>query len=262
MRAQDSSMPKVRVFPPRSIRGWTALVMCAVAPAAPAGAERLLLYAQQDAAQQSAFVLDFGVFGADSAVITSTNFVLELNVAAASARFIEYQQAVPSLDLPGGIPTGPITVGIVAGTSSGTYGELRDDFATTEVYAISFAEDLSGFGLFSPVHQPGAGGGTIDFAAQTIDLGWSGQGQFGDPRDPVVFAYQCSVHATFEALAACDGDVDLDGSVGQMDLGALLAGFGTATGDIGFNPLADFDADGEIGQADLGLLLTAYGEGC
>ncbi len=60
----------------------------------------------------------------------------------------------------------------------------------------------------------------------------------------------------------CPGDVDGDGYVGQTDLGALLAAYGSQTGDGNYNANADFDGDGFVGQSDLGLLLSHYGESC
>jgi hypothetical protein len=61
--------------------------------------------------------------------------------------------------------------------------------------------------------------------------------------------------------AECGGDVDGDGDTDLNDLAALLAAYGSQTGDPSYDPNADFDADGEIGLADLGLLLGDYGCG-
>lgn len=60
----------------------------------------------------------------------------------------------------------------------------------------------------------------------------------------------------------CLGDINASGSVGQDDLGILLAAYGTSTGQPGFNPAADIDKDGTVGQTDLGVLLAAYGVVC
>lgn len=60
----------------------------------------------------------------------------------------------------------------------------------------------------------------------------------------------------------CLGDINANGSVGQEDLGELLAAYGTSTGQPGFNPAADIDKDGVIGQSDLGILLAGYGVAC
>lgn len=64
------------------------------------------------------------------------------------------------------------------------------------------------------------------------------------------------------AVIGCPGDIDLDGSVGQSDLGILLAAYGTSACGAGFNPLADLDGDGAVGQSDLGILLGNYGSIC
>lgn len=56
------------------------------------------------------------------------------------------------------------------------------------------------------------------------------------------------------APMAAPGDLDLDGCVGQADLGILLSCYGMPCGDV--------DADGATDQTDLGLLLGSFGEGC
>lgn len=60
----------------------------------------------------------------------------------------------------------------------------------------------------------------------------------------------------------CLADLDGDESVGQSDLGILLAAYGTSTGQPGFNAKADIDKNGVVGQSDLGILLAAYGTAC
>jgi hypothetical protein len=55
------------------------------------------------------------------------------------------------------------------------------------------------------------------------------------------------------------GDLDGDGSVGQSDLGIVLADFGCAGPQ---HCPGDLDEDGETGQGDLGILLAAYGQSC
>lgn len=57
----------------------------------------------------------------------------------------------------------------------------------------------------------------------------------------------------------CRADIDDDGTVGQSDLGALLASFNACQGAPAFNPLADFDFSGCVDQADLGALLSEWG---
>lgn len=59
----------------------------------------------------------------------------------------------------------------------------------------------------------------------------------------------------------CLGDVNHDCLVNQVDLGLLLAAWGTKAGDVDFNADADFDGDGFIHQSDLGTLLPNWG-GC
>ena len=60
----------------------------------------------------------------------------------------------------------------------------------------------------------------------------------------------------------CVGDVDGDGVRDLADLAALLASFGTTTGDPGYNAAADFDASGGVDLADLSALLSGFGVAC
>ena len=57
----------------------------------------------------------------------------------------------------------------------------------------------------------------------------------------------------------CPGDVDGDGDTDLSDLAALLAAYGSTTGDPSYNPDADFDGDGDVDLSDLAFLLADYG---
>lgn len=61
---------------------------------------------------------------------------------------------------------------------------------------------------------------------------------------------------------SCITDLTDDCMIGQDDLAALLAAYGTAEGDPGYLPAADFDNDTVIGQGDLAALLSEYGNNC
>ncbi len=60
----------------------------------------------------------------------------------------------------------------------------------------------------------------------------------------------------------CPGDVDGDRSVGQADLGLLLAAYDTTESSPAYDPRADFDADGDVDQADLGVVTAVYETAC
>lgn len=60
----------------------------------------------------------------------------------------------------------------------------------------------------------------------------------------------------------CLGDTNGDLQVNISDLGALLAAFGTCSGDAGYDASADIDNSGCINITDLGLLLAAFGQPC
>ncbi len=66
----------------------------------------------------------------------------------------------------------------------------------------------------------------------------------------------------FEPDAACLADLDGDGVVGVGDLSALLDGFGTLRGGVGFDAELDLDVDDHVGIGDLSLLLSTFGLAC
>lgn len=55
------------------------------------------------------------------------------------------------------------------------------------------------------------------------------------------------------------GDLDADGDVDLADLAALLAAYGSCTGDPGYNGAGDFDDSGCVDLSDLAMLLSVYG---
>lgn len=57
-------------------------------------------------------------------------------------------------------------------------------------------------------------------------------------------------------------DIDGSGCVDLSDLGAVLASFGTCSGDPGFVANGDLAPDGCIDLSDLGVMLAEYGAGC
>jgi sugar lactone lactonase YvrE len=64
-----------------------------------------------------------------------------------------------------------------------------------------------------------------------------------------------SIDLVLDDAPPCPEDLDGDGSIGQSDLGILLASYLTDAG-------GDIDGDGDTDQADLGQLLAAYGQDC
>lgn len=229
-------------------------------------ADHQFLIGSQAPANPSSFTLDFGPFGGQrTANITRTDLTLNLVQATGMARLTAYSQDVDPLLLPGDISTGDITVTIVPGTSTGTYNPATGTFTTTELYSISFTEDLSPFGLTSPVTLAGNSAGTIDFAGNTMQSQWAGVGQLAnpsDPNNPITFTYTCTVNVATVTQPGCDGDANNDGVVNQDDLDLVLFGFGASTGQAGFDPLADFNGNGTVDQDDLDEALAAFGAAC
>ena len=65
-----------------------------------------------------------------------------------------------------------------------------------------------------------------------------------------------------EPSPACLADLDGSGSVELADLQLLLAAYGTARAEAGFDSDADLDRNGVIELADLQYLLALYGANC
>ncbi|MCH7812577.1 MAG: hypothetical protein IID40_01020 [Planctomycetes bacterium] len=176
--------------------------------ATPAVAATVTVDNEQDPNQVSSFTLDFGDPSlVTTALITQTDYTIELATDILEAYFVNYQQDVDPLILPGEFSTGAIHIEIVDGSSVGTIDLLNREFATADLYAIHFEGDLSAFGLESPVLLPGASTGTISFDADGkgyISMAWDGQSELqnpGDPSQPIVFTYTCAVNTTFAPAA-------------------------------------------------------------
>jgi hypothetical protein len=60
----------------------------------------------------------------------------------------------------------------------------------------------------------------------------------------------------------CVGDINGDGDRDITDVALLLSAYGTAAGDSGYCEAADIDCNGVIDLVDLGALLVVYGESC
>jgi hypothetical protein len=64
------------------------------------------------------------------------------------------------------------------------------------------------------------------------------------------------------AAPLCPGDVDGDDTVGQADLGILLATYELPADDPLYDNRGDLNCDGAVDQSDLGILLANYGQDC
>ena len=252
----------------RALSGLVGLGL--IVGSASAASQFLVAVPGGDQLPASYFTLSFGPGVDRQALISRTDFTLEVDSATGIARFRDYSQDIDSLELPGGIPTGAIHVAVAPGTSSGTF--TGSTFNTTETYNISFANDLSIFGLTSPVGLPGNSGGTVSNltdGAGRIDLAWSGIGQLqnpADPGNPIVFGYNCSVVTRVVVAPACAntgctfGDIDGDCRSGLTDLAILLGNFGVGTA-AGRNA-GDVNVDGAVDLTDLALMLNQFGNDC
>jgi len=203
-----------------------ALLFQAVASAAP-----LAIHGNQGPQQPSTFTLDFGdLAGTTSALISSTQFALELDAVDGTAQFTAYDQHIAPLTLPGGFSTGNLRVEVVPGSSTGTFDDLSGVFRTDETYAIYFDGDLSAFGLTSPVFLPGASLGTLRVDAVNggnVQLHWVGTSFLPNPFSPgtfIPFEYTCSVSGAFAAAADNLVDLALYPGVVNLHLASRLEG--------------------------------------
>jgi len=189
----------------------TAVFAGAMIAAATAQAQVQVLTATEDPAKESSFTLTFTDFQLDSSAnIISTDFDLEIDADAGTARFTSYLQEIEPLTLPGptqeGISTGDLTVRIVPGSSSGTYNPNTGEFSTSEQYEISFTGDLSAFGITSPVTLPSSSTGTVvnQNGSRTIEMSWAGVGQLANPLQPgtpLNFNYTCRVNTVYSVAS-------------------------------------------------------------
>ena len=175
--------------------------------------------ATEDSAQPGFFTLDFGAkIGSTSGQITSTDYGLEVDPEAGTARLVDYYQEVESLNL-FGFPTGAITVEVVPGSSTGTYDKTTREFTTTELYSISFTADLSAFGLFSPIELPSTSTGTVDITPgglnSHVNLQWAGSSDIIAGQE---FTYTCEVNTEFSASTIQILDIGLKSSVLELNL--------------------------------------------
>lgn len=160
----------------------------------------------QDTSVESGFTLDFGFpGGVSNAQVSDTEFELEVDPIAGTARFEHYMQHVDPLTLPspeGPVSTGDITITILA-SFGGTYDPQTGEFATNDIYRIEFDGDLSALGIQSPFDLPSSSSATVEFtgvAAGTTALNWKGGGELpnsADPQNPFRFNYQCDVNGVF-----------------------------------------------------------------
>lgn len=123
------------------------------------------------------------------------------------------------------------------------YDMASDDLGASLAYAATFnGEQDIWFKRIGPFDCNGNG---VDDAA---DIG------VGDSRD----VNGDGIPDDCQCLADVNGDLAVD----LADLSALLAAFGSVTGDANFNDRADIDRDGVIGLADLTVLLAGFGAAC
>jgi len=168
-----------------------------------------LLNTYESANVQTNFSLNFPELGINSTSnVFYTRYKLDIDEEAGTARFTDYIQQIDPLMMPLGISTGRLDIRIVE--SSGTYDKATQTFETDDVYEITFANDLSGFGFESPVLLPAKSHGKLDAplaSAREVTMDWAGDGELQnaeEPEKPFKYTYTCSSRTT---VAASDAEV-------------------------------------------------------
>lgn len=186
----------MKLRPPAAAR--IAALIGSVSLLAGARAEPTLLNAFENSEVTTDFTLSFPSLGINSTSnVFYTRFKLEIDEAAGTARFVDYNQQIESLTLPLGITTGRI--GVRINKSDGTYDAATRTFETVDEYEITFENDLSFFGFTSPVLFPAVSQGTVTggaAAARNVRMVWGGEGQFenaDNPAEPFIYTYSCRV---------------------------------------------------------------------
>ena len=193
---------------PFRLQAALASVGILLATAASALAEPTLYPASIDLRPgfESSFTFDFGGGFVETAMISNTQFTLEVDpvsLPGGSAEFKSYYQEIESINLPdplGGtnpIPTGDITVEILPGTGGqGTYDVGTGQFTTSEVYRVHVTGDLSAYGLtegFVDLPSFSTGTITLEESVGTIQQRWEGEYTF--PGSNVTIQYRCAVNS-------------------------------------------------------------------
>ncbi len=182
----------------------------------------LTLNTEQNPALESSFTLDFGEYGgARTALISGTEFDLEIDPANANAQFLSYFQNVDPLTLPGGFSTGNITITIEE-SLGGEFDRTTGVFTTNDVYAVHFDGDLSAYGIESPFILPGSASGVVSFDSVSTgyaDMEWEGEGMLESPfrTNEIVFTYTCSIRGVFTSLNNTMWIVSSDPAHGAID---------------------------------------------
>jgi len=159
---------------------------------------------------------------------------------------------------------GAATLSVTANPIGGTYtqGPQTPECNTGTDFEAGRQADLV-LEIFRPNFTLAASADTTGLGAfetlQNISLNAPGDWFIvvsADGPNPAVQAYTLSVALT--AGNANPADITGDGCVGSVDLGVLLAAWGSVSA-----PSVDLNGDGVVGSQDLGILLAAWtGEGC
>ena len=205
----------------------------------------------------SSFTLDFGDFGGETqAIISETDIVMRYEFAAqnGTSRFLDYDQNVDSLTLPGGLETGAIRIEILESENVSFEFDPNTgigEFVTNDVYAVHFEGEI---GIESPFVMPASSNGQIIFDGDDhgrIEMQWEGEGLLGDdPQTAIPFFYTCLIRTVFSI--AEQGDFDGDSRIGLVDFGFFqlcYSGNDQAYPD-GVCEMADFDRDGDVDEID------------
>lgn len=264
-------------FGAKAIRTGVLALMATGFAASHVAAAPVRVQGRQDQRVESSFALDFGAQGGvASAMISRTDFELEIDGVAGTAQFNSYDQDIDALTLPGPLSTGAIRVQVVPGSSTGTFDRGTGAFVTNELYSIEFDGDLSAYGLVSPVILPSQSVGVVDLensSAGRVTMNWAGS-NLNNPLIPLDFSYICTLFATFSTNASSYVELQMIPMVLNINmpetlrdalmeyLNSAISAFAVPNVRSGVGSLRTFifkvrNFSGNVAQADANALVAA-----
>ena len=157
---------------------------------------------------------------------------------------------VPGIEADGAMPTiGWIDVGPYADAG----GRLPTDF-TRPVDPARSPQDLAGMGHFELIEMYDGSGGGAGIDLSTVGLEWIRFVRISNAGDASTPEIDAIADVAPDDPPGIVGDIDGSGTVDGIDLGLMLAAWGTE------DEAANLDGFGVVGGPDLGLLLAGWTE--
>jgi hypothetical protein len=207
---------------------------------------------------------------ADLRITTSDDFVVEEVELYADGQYLGTFQMPP--------PTLPLTV------STASFGEGPHTLTANAIdgrghHVVASVDFVQHDLLINPDWSLVLAGTSQAYSGQSCSLqpstvGWSVQESGGGSIDAAGVYLAPMAQGTYHVVATADADgsqntatvrvynpdVDTDGATDGVDMGALVAAYGSQTGDANYSAAADMDGNGQVDDADLNLFLPQFGK--